>query len=263
MVRHCQRGRDVRSTSSRLSARFELREASDWSAVRRLASLAECAVLVWPHLSGNHAAGRLSTLDETRPELPIVVATRRSAEEVRRVCHVRIQEIVWYSELRKDGKLCRAVGRARERAFLRGLSHRLDRDRVPTHVRRALILLLRTERPPRTVAALSDAVACDRRTLWREWRGLIGDESDLTLKEVLGWLQLLRAVAIHGVTGSWERTADSLRLSRSALARTTHRLAGESLGDLAATDPSELRARFLSRFDGTPLADLLAPREGR
>lgn len=119
--------------------------------------------------------------------------------------------------------------------------------RVPPRLQGALLRACTEPRPFRSVARLATAAACDRRTLWRDWRRAVGAGADLRLEDVLHWLILARAVALKTPARSWCDVADELGVHPHTLARFARDFTGHTLRGLlrggvsAAVDALERR----------------------
>lgn len=214
-----------------------------WKAIENSLPRTDCLVVVLPRLGGATHQSRFSRVVDLHPLVPTVLVTRRRAENVRRVRHVRIDEIVWLRSM--EASLPRAVDRASTHALFERIAASIERnDTLPPVVRRAVAAVCRGPDPVPSVETLANAVGCDRRTLWYHWRQSLPDR--LTLKRVLDWLRLLRAVGRKSRGRSWAAVANEMGVHPKTLARTAVRLTGTTLSRAAAESRAELREDFLA-----------------
>lgn len=101
--------------------------------------------------------------------------------------------------------------------------------RVPPRLRAALLRACTEPRAFCSVSRLSTAAACDRRTLWREWRRAVGDEAETRLEDVLHWLILARALALKTAARTWCDVATELRIHPHTLSRFARQFTGLTL----------------------------------
>ena len=117
-------------------------------------------------------------------------------------------------------------------------------EHVPQKLREALALACEGERPIRTVERLACAVGCDRRTLWNQWKQVVGRDEPLRLQDFLHWVLLLRAMSGKTAGRSWADVADDVGVHPHTLGRLARQLAGRTLRDLAAGGHAPVARRF-------------------
>jgi len=207
-----------------LAAAGPVRSASSWTAFRKQATGSLCAVAVLAGDGGmpEHTE-ELAAFRSAAPVVPLVLVTREDPEMLRTLAPVPVDEVVWLGEMPEA--LALAARRAVSRGWRRRMSWTFGLSAgVPRVLREALALAARAGVPFRSVSALGDAAGADRRTLWRAWREATDGEGARGLKEVLGWLLLLRAMRLRDGGLSWSAAADRLEVGPKALRRTSRSL---------------------------------------
>lgn len=209
------------------------------------AAWGSCCVIVWIDrldVSPEHA--ELSILKRTLPLVPLVLVTEQRWDNARHL-KVVVDEVVWVSEL--ESELTAAVSRAMSGAWRERVAHAVEKTlHLRPRVRRAIAEAMRVSKPPRTVAELARLGACDRRTLWEQWRDSGAPEAPHRLVD---WLLLLGASERKRPGCKWERVADDLSISAATITRLARRLAGVgSRRELAIAGPAAVIAPFGERF---------------
>lgn len=231
----------------------EFRCEDDWSYYCRTAAGLDYALVCCVRLT-HSGVGRLTELRILCPSTPILVITQRSAERLRMICQIVVEQVVWLDEI--DERLESHVQRAMRLSTMQRLHARMSGlQDCPEKLRCALELATRPNHPVFKVARLAEITDCDRRTLWRQWRDWLGPESDLHLRELLAWLQLLQAVCLKTPLRPWRRVADRVGISLRTLHRRAAHLTGRTLSDLEALGPDWVIDRFRRQLDadGEPL----------
>lgn len=218
-----------------------------WESFERAVPFAECSVVSVDCVLGDDAAcTRLSSLRSRLPLHPVVLVTRRDADNVRCLVHVPVDEIVWPSEVARG--LQSAVQRARTRGLLRRYAAAFTAmEHLPPDLRQALAQACQCEVPVRSVGALARMAGRDRSTMWRHWREAIDGGVAVRLEDALHWLVLLRAVCRKTPDRAWVAVARDLGVHEHTLARSARRLAGRSLCDLGASSLPALSATFATK----------------
>lgn len=235
----------------------EVRAAGSWEAFRRIYPRADSGVVVAPD-PGAELLGRIDTLKRRHPEGAVVLVTRRDPSNLRRIKDLVLEEIVWTDAL--DEELDPALRRADAERRFRRLGAELEADpSLPPTLVSALTLALRRRPPFTSVQALATEVERDRRTLWHHWRNVVGAEADLTLKELLDRILLLRAGARKTGDGNWREIADELGVHP----RTLRRIAGRHLERPLRELSEDLRRDCFDAFEREVRQCLLDAPAGR
>lgn len=234
------------SATSILEPRYQVDQKKRWSQFRSMAPRRDCGIAIVPRLNRGRFVGHLTAFRHRHPLEPLVLVTRAEADNVRLTRRIRLDEIVWLGNM--DERLRVAVHRAGTDVFFRRQARRFEgAEHLPSRLQRALVLACRCEQPIRSVGRLAEAVGCDRRTLWRQWRKTT---SEGQLKDLLSWLQLLQAVGQKTRGRSARAAAQSLGLNEKSLAPLAKRLTGQPFAELAANGRESLLERFRNEMKG-------------
>lgn len=240
---------DAEAATAALEPGYIVDQKEGWTSFRRSAPGSECAVPIVRRTRSDNFVGRLATFRDRFPFQPLVLVTRRNAGNVRRTRRISLDEIVWLRNVEQG--LAKAIERSKANTFFRHLSRRLDEsENVPGKLRRALVLACRCEQPVRSVTRLAEAVGCDRRTLWRQWRQTT---SEAHLKDLLAWMQLLQAVGERARGQSVTAVAQKLGLSEKTFGPLSKRLTNRTFAELADRGMADLVTAFRDEFAGAML----------
>jgi hypothetical protein len=197
-------------------------------------------------LAGNPIIERLEALRVQYPRKPLVLATRKDADNVRLLRRIAIDEVVWTEDM--EHSLGGAIERARGSSVFQDIAARFDgATHLPLKLRTALAHVFRLPKPIPTLEDLAAIVGCDRRTLWRLWVSAVPRDAGLRLQDVLDWNLLLHACVLRGQAPSWSGVARKLSVHEHTLARAAKRLTGLSLRQLAETSPDVIVGIFHDR----------------
>lgn len=217
--------------------------AHRWTRFELLTAQAACGVVIIPWLRRSPSFGKLAALKLGRPLFPIVLVTRKDADNLRELRSVVVEEVVWLSVLGTE--LWPAVRLAIARGSLQRLADLIRRaDRLPTTLRAGLVHACCAPRPIQSVGELAEIVHQDRSTLWCHWRQSVGTLSTLRLKDVVDWITLLRAAAHIAVGRSVSEAAHAIGVHEDTISRIARRLTGETLSRLSATGEERLHEQF-------------------
>lgn len=224
-----------------------------WSDFENRVEEARCAVVDLPRITERSVPEGLLAFNARFPAVPLVLVTRRRAANLRPLGRVELEEVVWEQCL--DGSLAAAVESASTSGVLCRAARRVAATAgVPPVIARALKIALEHEPPLRSVTAWARCLDRDRRTLWYHWQKLDeGRESSASdvppsPKELLAWVQIVRAVGARRPGRSWQAVADTLRVDTRTLRRRAKRLLDRPLSELEVAD-AEVRSAFESRLD--------------
>lgn len=235
---YCPDERQVGRLYSALAG-MSVQRTEMWTLFTDTVGVSACAVVMVDWLAGNPVVQRLEALRVQYPHKPIVLVTRKDADNIRLLRRVEIEEVVWTEEI--EHALAATVDRVRQSSVFQDIAARLDgAQHLPARLRHALAHLFRAPNPVGTVEELAGSVGCDRRTLWRMWRGSVPDEASLRLQDMLDWNVLLRASIMRTQSSSWVGIAAKLSVHEHTLARSAKRLAGLTLRELAAAGADQV-----------------------
>lgn len=198
---------------------------------------------------------RLREWRQAWPSVPVVLVVPRTGGAVRGLKDVVVEELVWTSRLEEE------IGPAVRRAVVRGALREAAREvrddpAVPAPLAEALSLALRRDPPPTSVQQLAAEVGKDRRTLWYHWRNTVGAGTEMTLKEFLDWVLVLRAASAKQQDRTWRSVAGEMDVHPRTLRRAARRRLGVRLHPLGAAEGD----RALVRFRSTVLPKVTGPR---
>lgn len=251
---YCPEERQVARLYSALAG-MSVQRAELWTLFTDSVGVSACAVVMVDWLAGNPVVQRLEALRVQYPHKPIVLVTRKDADNIRLLRRVEIEEVVWTEEI--EHALAATVDRVRQISVFQDIAARLEAaQHLPARLRHALAHLFRSPNPVGTVEELAGSVGCDRRTLWRMWRSSISDEAGLRLQDMLDWNVLLRASILRTQSSSWVGIAAKLSVHEHTLARSAKRLAGLTLRELAAAGADEV----VKILEERALAPVLSPK---
>lgn len=215
----------------------------DWCRFQGALPTAACSVIWMDWLDDVLALRRLADLKARRPLQPVVLVTRRDADNVRHLAGIQLDGIVWPEEVRDV--LWPTVGMACARAPLRRLAAAFESaGHLPRPFRQLLACACRDE-SRRSVADLACALGCDRRTLWRHWHEAGQAVAALRLEDFLHWLLLLDAAGRKVPSRGWSAIAAELDVHEHTLARLAKRLGGVTLHELGVVGQQTLMRPFI------------------
>jgi hypothetical protein len=249
---YCREDRPRKRLETALTTEPAVRSVRVWPAYERLAVVAECSVVCVPWLATDPDAAQLAAFKTRFPLHPVILVTRGDIGNARHLTTLAVEQVVWLEEVERElpsavGRTCLLTHARTLSAAVRGAEH------LSPCLREALSLTLDSPRALPTVGAVATAAACDRRTLWTQWRATPAAD-DLRLQDFLGWVLLLRAVSAKTPGRSWADVADQLGVHPHTLGRLGQRLVGAPLRELAGR-----QSLVASRFEERVLGPLLSP----
>jgi hypothetical protein len=224
-----------------------------WTNLHRAATGADCVVLFLPWIRADDGRLHIAELRRQRTT-PVVLVTHRDADNLREICAIGVDEVVWLSEV--DRHLSAAVQRAAGRGYRSRVATALRQARhIPPLLRDALAHAAEREQPARSLRELATLAHCDRSTLWYHWRRTVGTATGLRPEDFMDWFLLLHAVA-HKLSGcTWPHAAEAVGVHPHTVSRIAKRLLGSTLRDLARCP----QAHTVQVFEATILKALLTP----
>jgi hypothetical protein len=225
---------------------------SDWPAFEREMRNAVCGVTVLPDLAGNPHIKDLIEVKRIRPAYPIVLVTRPDFANVVYLRYVPVDEVVPLDC--SPSSLAASVARAVQGTTYRRIESRIHSAVLPEQLRRALLHLWHATPCIVSVDKLAVLLGCGRSTLYGTWSGAFGGRPPCSVKEVIGWIVLVRMIQLRDAGHSWKRVERTLGVGASTLDRTAGRLLHQSRASVSFD-----RAAVLSRFETDVLRSLLDP----
>lgn len=211
---------------------FQVEPVHAWRQAEIVGLRSTCAVVIADWLCFPRVLRPVRALRRQCAFLPVILVTRKDAENARHLKDVVVEEVVWKAELERD--LERAVARLQGQGLLNPIAAELEvAVHIPALLRSALVYACRATPPVLHVEALARTVGCDRSTLHRQWLKVVGESTPARLGEFLDWLLLIRAVALRGSGCKWAAVANELNTHPVTLSRATVRLTGRPLPKIA------------------------------
>lgn len=242
---YCPEERQVARLYSALAG-IPVQRSETWTLFIEMVAVSACAVVMADWLTGNPAVQRLEALRVQYPNKPLVLVTRKDADNARLLRRVEIEEVVWTEDI--EHALGGAIDRARHTSVFEDIAARIEgATQLYGKLRSGLAYVFRSPNPIRTVEALAFTLGCDRRTLWRLWANTKRADAGLRLQDIIDWNLLLHACIRRAQMNSWVGIAAEFGIHEHTLARSAKRLTGLSLRDLAAAGPKGILAMFETR----------------
>jgi hypothetical protein len=225
---------------------MSLQRTEIWALFSENVAAAACAVVMVDWLAGNPVVQRLEALRVQYPHKPLILVTRKDADNVRLLRRVEIEEVVWTEEI--EHALAATVDRTRQTSVFQEIAAQLESaHHLPNRLKHAMAHLFRSPNAITTVEELATSMGCDRRTLWRMWRSAVPDQAGIRLQDMLDWNVLLRATVLRMQCSSWVGIATRLSVHEHTLARAAKRLTSMTLRELAASGSDNLINLFKER----------------
>lgn len=215
--------------------RIELTLAVDWTDLFSRASSAGC-VVVHVFEIDSMIARQLRALRSMHPLTPIIVVTNGDLENARRLVGLPIDAVVWIDRVATE--FWRISKEVRAAHSLERMAGEIEAAvHLPTQLRYAMSIALRTVPPPSSVAALADLAGCHRSTLSAQWadvteKATSSAMSSPRLLDFVAWLVLLHALGRKPRNRKWSVVADDCDIHVRTLRRLSLRLTGLQLRDL-------------------------------
>lgn len=213
----------------------EVTVVSGWKELAEQVRTTECSVVLLEWLDGGTGVTQLWALKERYPEHRVVLVTHWELENARRLAGLPVEEVVWVREIGDTlpGAVERVCSGNPNVVVCLGVAFQ-EAGHLPGALRMALAHACRSGQTIHSIADLATAVGCDRRTLWHQWRQVVGPSSGLRLQDFLHWLTLHRALGLKRPDRTWERVAEMVGVHPHTLGRWARRFTGRSLSELAA-----------------------------
>lgn len=200
-----------------LQGRFDLALARSWEELEELASRATCTIIAIERFENWLDLEKLLIFRQRHRVRPVIIVTHGDAHNIRSLQNIPINATIFLSEL--DHKLTDAIRYHCSVHFLRRVAELFKNDvRLPSQLREALVYLLLTDHPPPSIDELARIVGCDRTTLNRQLGRITGFNGACTMKGIVDWIVLLRAVLRKTPKESWSEIAGKFGHSGSVSA---------------------------------------------
>lgn len=219
----------------------------DQDELLRLAGEAQAVVLEAPDPLAILAI--LRDIKREHPFLPVVLVTDQNSANVQRLASVPVEAVFFQHQ-----SAARLLAPPRESTGttvgLRVLGDECIRNEaIPAPLRYLLARALTSLPPPCSVRDLARLMNSDPSTIRRHWRSGVSSHGIPRVKDLLGWLVLLRAVSVKRPGLSWRSVAKGVGAHESTLRRTAQRLTGDTLGSLHSVGVERLLERFTKALD--------------
>ena len=223
----------------------------DRAEFRKALATASCAVVVFPTIPIPSELRWLREIVQRHSTRGWILVTEFSPQNAQRILELGISlEVVWLFEIGE--KLNRLVNKLVSSDPLFRLATRLEEARVlDFELRQTLATVCRMARPPRTIGGVASLAGMTRDKMRYRWR--MGFGRNMTLRQFLDRVFMMRIVQTRVSLGSWEATAKELKVDR----RTVRRLKKRVVEGIEITwgDPAYER---MVRVLATDLEGLLA-----
>jgi len=228
-----------------LGSRFDLILAKSWDELEQRTVEATCTLIAIDRFDNWIQRERLHVFRERHHVRPLIVVTQGDAYNIRHLQNIPVNATIFLSEL--DKKLPEAIRYHCSADFLKRLAESFKKEaRLPATLREALVYLLASDRPPRSVGELAGIIGCDPTTLNRQVRRVLDPDTSLTMKDVIDWVLLLQAVLRKGPKDSWVVIAAAFGIHAHTLSRISKRLVDRPIGRVRATDQEALVRQFVA-----------------
>lgn len=222
----------------------------DWHEFERAMRDAVCGVAVLPDLASHPHVPDLIDLKRSRPAQPIVLVTRQDFANMTHVRYLPVEEVVPLGC--PPSSLAASVAKAVQDIPYRQIESRIHSATLPEQLRRALLHLWTATPCVMSVESLAVWLGCGRSTFYEAWTSAFGGRPPRSIKEVIGWIVLVRMIQLRDAGHSWKRVERILGVGASTLDRTAARLLKQS----RATASSD-RTAVLTLFESEVLSSIL------
>lgn len=210
-----------------LNSRANVRMFGEWEPFSAAAVAADCVVAVIPMLTDTRARENLEGLITRCRFVPIVLITRPVAVNARLLRGLLVQEVFWESEI--NARLASTVVALEMLTPVATLSQLVSGERGPSIIVGTLRAICRSRGVIRE-EQLAASVGVSRSTLLTKWHRFM--PAGPSLKSVLDWVLLVRAVTEGSKGLSWHAVSEVLNVNEQTLARIARRLVDRPLREL-------------------------------
>lgn len=227
-----------------LAKRLDLLLASNWDELEAMTLNATCSVIAIDRFDNRMDVEHLRLFRQRHAVRPLIVVTQGDPSNIRKLSSISIDELVFLPEVERE--LFQKIHQSCSVDFLLRLAEEFKGERkLPLTLREALSYLLRSDQPPPSVEELALVIGCNRTTLNRQLRRAYGPTSGPTMKDVIDWVLLVRAILRKGPQRPWARIAEELGIHEHTLGRISRRLLRRPLSSIKAADHPVLVKQFL------------------
>jgi len=239
--------KDLRRIASRLPDGMESSLTTDWDEFVGLSGQAPCSLAVISSDSP-HVLQRIQSLALRRPDPPLVLAAPVVPSIFQRLPHLPVTEAIPLGA--SSSEIAAAVRVAAVADVLEEAAREIEAaDTLAPSLRHVLAHACRVQPPLTSVGALARVADLHPGTLHRRLRPSSPKRTLPSLKTILDWIVILRALP-RAVATSWERTANYLGCSSRSLRRTVSRRLGTIPSRLGAVHLPEVQRKFRERVLG-------------
>ena len=251
-----KRVRDLLTSGTSAAKVFSARS---WPEFERFSAAASCGIVCLEWLQGQELTA-LQAYRRRCPLQPTVLITEHTRENSRRLRDIPLNEVVWTSEM--AALLKPAVTRASSSRLLYLLASGIPRNAsLPILLREGLTIVFKSHRPIRSLKELVQLLGCARSTLRRQWLEAFGHQG--SLKELLDWVIILRAVERKSPSRSWSSIAEELGVDRDTLSQISMRLMNRRLSTIGPGDFQDIMDRFFGDYGHRLLESKFTDSSGR
>jgi hypothetical protein len=241
----------------RASAGADVVIASDWRQVQKRIGDASCLII---HLEPLHSEtlGNFCLLKARLALLPVVAIAEHQPTVAIALRDVVIEELIWTQNVSQQ--LQPSVQHALSKARFNRIATAVRANIHLTHVTRDfLTTALLARKPFRTIEDVAVALGVNSKTIHNHWHE--SGVADLSPKNFLDWIILLRADALRASGLSWSAVTSRTGVHQHTLARAARRLTGRPLSSVISSSSSTIEAEFsqkaLPPLFGTDIPELL------
>jgi hypothetical protein len=207
---------------------------------------ADCSIAAILDLGASPATAHLAAFKMSNPNHPVILITEWEPDNARHLKNLQVDEVVWTEEIRRYLPEVVKEACCSDLNHVRCLAVPLEHaERLPAPLRRALAFACRHENPVHSINQLARVAGVNRRTLWQQWKSVVGGEP-LRLQDFLHWILLIRALGHKTPEMSWNTVAEEMGLGLGTLSRYAKQLTGKTLQELHAQGPLNLAQVFRS-----------------
>jgi hypothetical protein len=226
---------------------IEVQAAYGTSQFEALLRVASTGVAVIPDLRDASEYDWLRRFKNQHPQKPIVLVTELRGDNVRYLPGVGVEEVIWLHELESmlQGAVVRAEGWSSLSWIADGFRKNLLLDPM---LRKAIVEACVAREAVLSVEELARKVSRDRRSIYYHWQRAFGPSPPMTIKEVLSWLLLLKAIRLKANRITWGSVASLIGCDLATLSRQARELMGVKLTELGTLGMAEVLHRFEDRL---------------
>lgn len=226
-------------------SQFEIAyEAGQFEALLHRAS---SGVAIIPDLHKTSDYDWLRRFKNRHPQVILVLVTELHGDNARLLPGIGVEEVVWLHEVAR--RLQAAVVRAEGRSFLTRVADGFRKNLLIHPVLRdGLVEACLAPEAVHSVEELARRISRDRRSIYYHWQCAFGPSPHMTVKEILSWILLVKAMRQKADRITWGSVASVVGCELAILSRQARQLMGVNLTELGALGTSEVLHHFAGRL---------------